>query len=727
MTSVARTEAGASDVRPAQHFTEPPPRYTEATLIKALEDNGIGRPSTYAATISTIVDRGYVSVRERRLVPEPIGFIVTDLLVDNFGEFVDVDFTARMEGDLDAVASGERAWVPLVREFYGPLRALVAEKQKELRPADIGIAPELLGLGEGIVCSEGHPMVVRAGRFGEYLACSEYPAHKETRPLPDMSPRAEGGVDGGDGQAAKAPDGVGEPCPECGETEGGRLAAKRGRFGPFVGCDRYPACKYIRKEGPPPPEQLPFEVPCPTCRTGRLVARRARRAGTVFWGCSRYPACKATTSREPLGPVHEPDGAPLARTDDPAAAICLGCGATRPAPGRPGRPRDGDRRRDARPRRAEEPAARGRRPEALIVRRRDRADVPARLVDRPRRGRQAADRGPRAAAEERRGRRRAREVTGEAALARYLRSLAARDASPHTLRSYAGAIGPYLAWLAARGVDWRRPGRATLRAYLSQLSDGRARRTVAQRLAAIRSFHRWAAREGLAPGDPWAAIATPRLPRRLPGVLDVASVERLIDAAATPTGRDAGLARALALRDRAIVETAYAAGLRISELAAMTVGSVDLRRGEVRVTGKGRKERIALLGGPARTAVAEYLAEGRPVLLARRPGGSADEPEAALLLNSRGGPLGVRGIRYRLERHGREAGLPADVHPHTLRHSFATHLLDGGADLRVVQELLGHESLATTQVYTHVSPARLRAAYRAAHPRARRADHEPPR
>jgi integrase/recombinase XerC len=208
-------------------------------------------------------------------------------------------------------------------------------------------------------------------------------------------------------------------------------------------------------------------------------------------------------------------------------------------------------------------------------------------------------------------------------------------------------------------------------------------------------------------------------------VVDIASVERLIDAASTPTGTDARLARALALRDRAIVETAYAAGLRISELSAMTIGSVDLRRGEVRVTGKGRKERIALLGRPARVAVAEYLDEARPVLLDRRPGGAAEEPQTALLLNSRGGPLGPRGIRYRLERHRRTAGLPADVHPHTLRHSFATHLLDGGADLRVVQELLGHESLATTQVYTHVSPARLRSAYRDAHPRARRT--EPPR
>ena len=311
------------------------------------------------------------------------------------------------------------------------------------------------------------------------------------------------------------------------------------------------------------------------------------------------------------------------------------------------------------------------------------------------------------------------------ALERFLRSLAARDASPHTIRAYATAVGAYLDWLAERGTDWVRPARADLRAYLARLGTGASRSTVAQRLAAIRSFHRWAAREGLAPGDPWGAIATPRLPRRLPRVLEVEQVGRLIaviaaDLTAADTVRPdrVALATALALRDRALVETAYAAGLRISELAAADLGSLDLRRGELRVLGKGRKERIGLLGRPAIAAIEAYLELGRPILAERDPQGSGTH----VFLNQAGAPLGVRGLRYRLDRLCRAAGLPAGVSPHTLRHSFATHLLDGGADLRVVQELLGHENLATTQIYTHVSPGRLAAAYRDAHPRARRAD-----
>jgi len=295
-------------VTPTQHFTEPPPRFTEATLIKALEENGIGRPSTYAATISTIVDRGYVVVKERRLYPEPVAEIVTDLLVEHFGEWVDPAFTARMEDELDEIARGERAWVPLLREFYGPLKERVDEKRKVLRRRELTTEPT------DELCSEGHPMVIRLGRNGRFLACSLFPEHKESRPLP------------GEEQELPSLPGAGEPCPECGATDGGRLIAKRGRFGPFVGCDRYPACTYIKREGPPPPDPLPFQVDCPKCGQGHLAARRARRTGSVFWGCSRYPKCDLTTSHEPIGARHDTDGGPVVRLDE-ATGRCLACGA----------------------------------------------------------------------------------------------------------------------------------------------------------------------------------------------------------------------------------------------------------------------------------------------------------------------------------------------------------------------------------------------------------------
>jgi DNA topoisomerase-1 len=298
------------EIAPNQHFTEPPPRYTEATLIKALEEHGIGRPSTYAATISTIVDRGYVVTKERRLVPEKVGEIVTDLLVEHFGDYVDLEFTARMESELDEIARGERAWVPLLEAFYGPLQTRVDEKRRELRRRDFTTEPT------DEVCSLGHPMVIRLGRNGRFLACSLYPEHKESRPLPE------------DEAAIPALPGTGETCPQCGE---GTLVAKRGRFGPFVGCSRYPDCDYIRREGPPPPDQLPFEVICPKNGDGHLVARRARRTGNVFWGCSAYPKCDYTTNFEPLGAFHDADDGPVARRND--GAICLKCGATIELPG----------------------------------------------------------------------------------------------------------------------------------------------------------------------------------------------------------------------------------------------------------------------------------------------------------------------------------------------------------------------------------------------------------
>lgn len=305
-------------------------------------------------------------------------------------------------------------------------------------------------------------------------------------------------------------------------------------------------------------------------------------------------------------------------------------------------------------------------------------------------------------------------MTGAQALDAFLARLAARDSSEHTRRAYRTAIAQYLDWLHGRGADWRSPARTLVRAYMANLAEhGLAKRSISSRLAALRSFYRFARREQLVDGDPWSAALTPRLPRRLPKVLGVDDVERLIDE--TQGSSDVS---ALVLRDRALIETAYAAGLRISELAAARLADLELNRGELRVLGKGRKERITLLGGPARDALGSYLRDGRPVLRARA---AQSEDPGVIFLNARGQPLGVRGLRYRLGRLMTRAGMPSGASPHTLRHSFASHLLDGGADLRVVQELLGHESLGTTQVYTHVTPQRLRSAYEQAHPRSRRA------
>jgi site-specific recombinase XerD len=313
-------------------------------------------------------------------------------------------------------------------------------------------------------------------------------------------------------------------------------------------------------------------------------------------------------------------------------------------------------------------------------------------------------------------------VTGAEALDAFLGALAARDASAHTRRAYRTAISQYLDWLERGGSDWHAPPRATLRAYLAELAErDLSRRSISSRLAALRSFYRHARREGEVDADPWSAVLTPRLPRRLPGVLSTAQVEALIAEAAPAEAT--GVARALALRDTALVETAYAAGLRASELAGLRLADIDLERGELRVLGKGRKERIGLLGRPAQAALARYLAEGRPLLLERARQAAADS--GAVFLNARGGALGVRGLRYRLDLLVRRAGLPQGTSPHTLRHSFASHLLEGGADLRVVQELLGHASLGTTQVYTHVSLSRLRGVYRTAHPRAAGREREP--
>lgn len=299
-------------------------------------------------------------------------------------------------------------------------------------------------------------------------------------------------------------------------------------------------------------------------------------------------------------------------------------------------------------------------------------------------------------------------------IAPFIRHLRARALSAATERSYRTAVERLLAWYDAEGIDWRTPSRADLRRYIALLSEDGERSTVQQRLAALGTFYRFWVRQGSVAKDPLHALARPKREKRLPDVLSQAQVEQLIAQATV------GTSAALALRDTALIELLYGAGLRIAEVVAISVSDLQLGRGEVKVTGKGDKQRVALFGAPCRRALEAYMSDGRPALAAL-----ATASPSALFLNRNGGSLGERGARARLDDIARDAGLPEAFHPHTLRHSFATHLLDGGADLRVVQELLGHESLGTTQVYTHVSTTRLRGLYKSAHPRARRAGAKP--
>src|SRR5919108_2157667 len=298
---------------------------------------------------------------------------------------------------------------------------------------------------------------------------------------------------------------------------------------------------------------------------------------------------------------------------------------------------------------------------------------------------------------------------------RYLDHLAVeRGLSEHTLTAYRRDLRRYVTFLSKR--DLVRPDavrEANVRSFVASLSasthgaEGRPYRatSVARSLSAVRSFHRFLVREGVADRDPAAGVTQPRLPRSLPHPITVEEVRRLLDAPdpADPVG----------VRDRAILELLYGAGLRISELTGLDVDDVDLEEGSVRVLGKGGKERGVPLGSFAREAIGAYLTRGRPALASATTRG-------AMFLNARGRRLSRQSCARLLGRYVRLAGIGRRVTLHTLRHSFATHLLEGGADVRVVQELLGHASVATTQIYTLVTTRHLREVYESAHPRARR-------
>jgi integrase/recombinase XerC len=286
---------------------------------------------------------------------------------------------------------------------------------------------------------------------------------------------------------------------------------------------------------------------------------------------------------------------------------------------------------------------------------------------------------------------------GTALLESYLDELRLeRNLSPHTLRNYRTDLSHFIRYLEERQLALADVTRLTYRSYLAELKeDGVAQGSLRRRASTMKSFFRHLFQRRILPTDPLRLAGTPKTPRILPKFLSVGEIEALIAAPdqETPAG----------LRDRAILEVLYGSGLRISELVTLRLESVDWENAILRVIGKGNRERAALIGDQAYMALEDYVRQGRPHL-------ASDQPQAALWLNRFGGGLSARAVQLAVRRYAVAAGLPKAVHPHLLRHSFATHMIEHGADVRVVQELLGHSNVATTQIYTHVTESAKRAA-----------------
>jgi len=276
--------------------------------------------------------------------------------------------------------------------------------------------------------------------------------------------------------------------------------------------------------------------------------------------------------------------------------------------------------------------------------------------------------------------------------------------SRHTLGAYETDIRLFAAWLDRQARNLLAADRALIMRFLAErLGEGREPRSLARLLSALRRFYGWLVARGEMPVDPTLDIPPPRIGRPLPKALGEADVEALLAAPEVDTP--------LGLRDRAMLETLYATGVRVSELVGLEMTHINLSAGVVRVLGKGRKERLVPLGAEAVHWIERYLAEARPLLL------EGLGESAALFITRRGGPMTRQMFWTLIKRHALRAGITAPLSPHTLRHAFATHLLNHGADLRVVQMLLGHSDLSTTQIYTHVARARLKALHQTHHPR----------
>ncbi len=251
---------------PEQHFTQPPPRFTEASLVKTLEEYGIGRPSTYASIMNTLVTRKYVRLEKRTFFPEDTGRVVTKLLTEHFSKYVDYDFTAALEEELDAVSRGELAWTPLIKQFWDPFIALLHRKDKEVSKADITTEKT------DKICPEcGKELVIKLGRSGRFLACSGFPDCRHTEPL------------NSDGTEAEEPVISDEKCEKCGEP----MLVKTGRYGKFLACSGYPKCKNIQ----PMEKPKALGITCPECGEGEMMEKKSRY-GKIFYSCNRYPKCK---------------------------------------------------------------------------------------------------------------------------------------------------------------------------------------------------------------------------------------------------------------------------------------------------------------------------------------------------------------------------------------------------------------------------------------------------
>lgn len=284
-----------------QCFTKPPARYTEASLVKKLEAEGIGRPSTYAPTISTIMMRGYVEKEERCLKPTDTAEVVTDVLVEHFSQVVDLKFTARMEEALDEIAEGKKEWTPVVREFYEPFHDNVQEKDKTLEKKDI------VNEKTDKICEKcGAKMVIKLGKYGKFLSCSNYPECKHAQPL-----EGEKKDEAAKELARKL---TGKKCDKCGKP----MEVKKGKYGEFLGCSGYPDCKNIK------PLVKFMGVKCTKCETGQLVERRTRKGGRIFYGCNKFPKCKMATWDKPLKEPCKKCGGLMVEKKD--VQKCVECG-----------------------------------------------------------------------------------------------------------------------------------------------------------------------------------------------------------------------------------------------------------------------------------------------------------------------------------------------------------------------------------------------------------------